>query len=81
MKETFESQEREPSSNDPFTIPFLHDDRLYLASIGHFAIGWRDFADWSVIFASFDDAKLTPRGAFSVGTWKGDLESVSITEK
>jgi uncharacterized protein len=81
MKEAFESQARDPSSDDSFTIPFMHHDQLYLASIGHYSIGWRVFADWSVLFTSWDDAKLTPRGSFSVGTWKGDLERVSITEK
>jgi len=54
---------------------------LIIASIGHFAIGWRDFADWSVLFEEFEDGKMTPRGAFSVGTWKGDLETVTVAEK
>ena len=81
MKEAFQSKVRDPSSDDPFSLPFVHHDQLYLASIGHYSVGWRVFADWSVIFDSWDDAKLTPRGSFSVGTWKGDLESVSVTEK
>ncbi|HEY6619781.1 MAG TPA: lysozyme inhibitor LprI family protein [Steroidobacteraceae bacterium] len=81
MKEAFESQARDPSSDDAVSLPFMHHDQLYLASIGSYSIGWRVFADWSVTFSSWDDAKLTPRGSFSVGTWKGDLESVSIMEK
>jgi uncharacterized protein len=81
MKEAFESQARHPSSDDAVSLPFMHHDQLYLASVGNYSVGWRIFADWSVTFSSWDDAKLTPRGSFSVGTWKGDLESVSITEK
>jgi len=45
------------------------------------AKGWRDYADWSVLFEELDDGKLIPRGAFPVGTWKGDLETVSVTAK
>lgn len=48
--------------------------------IGHFAIGWRDFADWSVTFLSLDNDQLTRHGAFAVGVLKGDLLDVSITE-
>jgi uncharacterized protein len=81
MEQTFEAQRRDPSSDDAFSIPFIQHDRLYVASIGHFTIGWREYADWSVIFASVDDGKLTPRGVFAVGTWKGDLESVSVSEE
>jgi uncharacterized protein len=78
MKEAFELQARDPSAADPFTIPFIHHEQLYLASIGHYSIGWRVYADWSAIFDSWDHGKLTPQGSFAVGTWKGDLESVSI---
>lgn len=79
MQQAFAATTREPSSNDAFSIPFLHNDRLYLASVGHFSIGWRDYADWSVMFATLDEGKLTPRGAFAVGVWKGDLEYVSVS--
>jgi uncharacterized protein len=79
MAETFESQARDPSSNDAFSIPFFNNGHLYLASIGHYAIGWRDYADYSVLFEELKDGKLLPRGAFSVGTWKGDLESIAAS--
>ena len=81
MKQAFDAKSREPSSNDAFSIPFLHNDRLYIASVGHFAIGWRDFADWSVIFETLERGELKPRGTFAVGTWKGDLEYVSVKAK
>lgn len=81
MEQAFAAKPREPSSNDAFNIPFLHNGRLYLVSVGHFSIGWRDFEDWSVMFATLDAGTLTPRGAFAVGTWKGDLEYVSVTAK
>jgi len=81
MQELFAAQIREPSSNSAFSIPFLFHGRLLLASIGHFAAGEHDYADWSVLFEELEDGKLIRRGAFPVGTWKGDLESVTVTEK
>jgi len=70
----------EPQSNDAFVIPYLDQGRLYFVRIGHFAIGWRDFADWSITFLSADNDNLTRHGAFAVGTVKGDLLDVSITQ-
>ena len=81
MDQIFGAQDREPSSNDAFSIPFLYHDRLYLASIGHFAIGWRDYADWSVLIEEFEDGKLIPRGAFPVATLKGDLIDATVTAR
>jgi uncharacterized protein len=80
MKQAFEAQDREPSSDDTFVIPFVHRDRLYLVSVGHYVIGWRIYADWRIEFLTLDDGKLTSRGIFSVGTLKGDLETVSVSE-
>jgi uncharacterized protein len=79
MVQFFGTQSRDPSSNDPFTIPFFTHDHQYLASIGHYAIGWRDYADYSVLFEEIENGKLIRRGAFSVGTWKGDLDGVTVT--
>jgi hypothetical protein len=80
MEQLFDADRREPSSNDAFSIPVVFHDHLYLASIGHYAIGWRDYADWSLLFAELEDGKLIRRGEFSIGTWKGDLVKVSVTE-
>ena len=81
MQQAFEARSREPSSNDAFSVPFLHDERLYIASVGHFAIGWRDFADWSVILETLEGGELKRAGAFAVGTWKGDLADVGVSAK
>ena len=79
MDRLFAKQARDPSSNDAFTVPHPYRGRLFLASIGHFAIGWRNYADWSVVFEELDDGKLLPRGQFPVGTSKGDLVDVAVT--
>ncbi len=82
MQELFAKLHREPLSLDPFSLPYLFHDRLLLVSIGHYA-GPREhqYADWSVEFLEIDDGKLVLRGSFPVGTGKGDLESVKVTEK
>jgi hypothetical protein len=32
----------------PLLLPMLVGDRVFLASVGHFTIGWRVFSDWKV---------------------------------
>ncbi len=82
MQELFAQLRREPLSLDAFSLPYLFHDRLLLVSIGHYA-GPREhqYADWSVLFEELQDGKLIRRGEFPVGTWKGDLESATVTEK
>jgi len=63
----------------PFLLPYVYDGRVYVASLGHFTIGWRYFADWGVTFKSLDDSKLTPQGHFAVGMIKGEPENVSVS--
>ncbi len=79
VSERVDAEVHEPQSNDAFVIPYFDEGRLYSVRIGHFAIGWRDFADWSVTFLSAESDQLTPHGAFAVGTLKGDLLDVLIT--
>jgi hypothetical protein len=80
MKQAFEAQDRDPLSSDAFVVPVVHHDRLYIAGVGHYTIGWRVYADWRIEFETLDDGKLTSRGTFSVGTWKGDLVTASVTD-
>lgn len=42
--------------------------------------GWRDYANYRVVFDQLVDETLVRRGAFSVGTWKGNLGSAVTTE-
>jgi hypothetical protein len=79
MAETFESQPRTPASSDAFSIPFLNKGQLHLVSIEHYAIGPRDYADYSVLLEELKDGKLVFQGAFSVGSSKGDLESIAAS--
>jgi uncharacterized protein len=65
---------------DPFFLPYVHGGRVYLASLGHFAIGWRYFADWGVTFKALEDGSLIRQAQFAVGMTRGELEKVSVYE-
>jgi uncharacterized protein len=66
------------TDQNPLLLPYVHDGRVYLASVGHFTIGWRYFADWGVTFHALEDGQLTPQANFAVGMVKGELEKVSV---
>ena len=63
----------------PLRLPYVHEGRVYMASLGHFTIGWRYFADWSVKFAKLENDKLVQQAAFPVGMGKGQLEGITVT--
>lgn len=67
------------TQEDPLLLPYVRQGRVYLATLGHFTIGWRYFADWRVTFETLEDGKLTPQGEFAVGMMKGDLVRVSVS--
>ncbi len=46
---------------------------LYRVSIGHATIGWRTYADWSVIFERIEKRRLGKSAEFGVGMHKGKL--------
>lgn len=62
----------------PLRLPYVQSGRLYAASLGHFTIGWRYFADWSVSFDAIEDGKLVRRAAFAVGMTKGPLQALTV---
>ena len=67
------------TQEDPFLLPYVYEGRVLLASLGHFTIGWRYFADWDVTFKALDQGKLTPQGRFAVGMIKGELQNVAVS--
>lgn len=58
-------------------LPVIYQGDLYLATLGHFTIGWREFADWSVRFDTLQGGKLVREGSFAVGMTKGKLSSAT----
>jgi hypothetical protein len=62
----------------PLLLPMVVDDRVYLASVGHFTIGWRVFADWKVTVEAADAERTREIARFAVGMTQGPIVSVSI---
>ena len=56
----------------------MHDGKLYLASAGHFIIGWRVYADWSVKLQILDGGALQDKAIFAIGMAKGEIANISI---
>ena len=63
----------------PLHMPFVYQGQVLMASLGHFTIGWRTFADWSVLFQSVENGKLVDQERFAIGMLKGDLVGASVT--
>ena len=59
----------------PLLLPLLHQDDVYLASVGHYTIGWRIYPDWSVKLEKLDHDKLTMIGTAAVAMRRGALRS------
>lgn len=62
----------------PLLLPMLVDDRVYLAGVGHFTIGWRVFADWKVTVEAAEAERTREIARFAVGMTQGPIVSVSI---
>ena len=62
----------------PFRVPYVQNGRVYVVSAGHFTIGWREFADWSVNFHEVQRDQLIERAKFAIGMWKGKLKGASV---
>ena len=66
------------TETSPLLLPLVHDGKLYLASAGHFIIGWRVFSDWSVKLQVLDGGALQDKAIFAIGMTKGDIAEISI---
>jgi hypothetical protein len=62
----------------PLLLPVVVDDRVFLASVGHFSIGWRVFADWKVTVEAAEAERTREIARFAIGMTPGPIVSVSI---
>jgi hypothetical protein len=62
----------------PLLLPMVVDDRVLLASVGHFTIGWRVFADWKVTVEAAEAERTREIARFAIGMTQGPIVSVSI---
>ena len=62
----------------PLLLPLLHQGEVYLASIGHYTIGWRIYPDWSVNLDKLDHDQLTSIGTAAVAMRRGALRAATV---
>jgi hypothetical protein len=62
----------------PLLLPMLMGDRVFLASVGHFTIGWRVFSDWKVTVDATDADKTREIARFAVGMTQGPIVSAVV---
>jgi hypothetical protein len=62
----------------PLLLPMLIGDRVFLASVGHFTIGWRVFSDWKVTVDAAEADKTREIARFAVGMTQGRIVSAVV---
>lgn len=68
----------ELTEGDPLLLPVVVDGRVLLASVGHFTIGWRVFADWKVTFEAAEADKTREIARFAIGMTPGPITSATV---
>jgi hypothetical protein len=66
------------TDTNPLLLPMVADNRVLLASVGHFTIGWRVFADWKVTVEAAEADKTREIARFAIGMTQGPLAGVSV---
>jgi len=62
----------------PLLLPMLVGNRVFLASVGHFSIGWRVFADWKVTVDAGEADKTREIARFAIGMTQGPIVSAVV---
>ena len=66
------------TETNPLLLPLLVDNRVFLASVGHFTIGGRVFADWKVTVEVGEADKTREIARFAIGMTQGPIAGVTI---
>jgi hypothetical protein len=62
----------------PLLLPMLVGDHVFLASVGHFSIGWRVFSDWKVTVDAAEADKTQEIARFAIGMTQGPIVSAVV---
>ncbi len=62
----------------PLWLPIVVDDRVFLATVGHFTIGWRVFSDWKVAVQAGEADRMREIARFAIGMTKGPIVSAKV---
>jgi hypothetical protein len=66
------------TDTSPLLLPMVVDEHVFLASVGHFTIGWRVFSDWKVAVETGEGDKTREIARFAIGMTQGPIISVSV---
>jgi hypothetical protein len=66
------------TDTSPLLLPMLVGNRVFLASVGHFSIGWRIFADWKVTVDAGEADKTREIARFAIGMTSGAIASAVV---
>jgi hypothetical protein len=66
------------TDTSPRVLPLVVDTRVFLASVGHFTIGWRVFADWKVTIEAGEADKTREMARFAIGMTKGPIVGTAV---
>ncbi len=64
----------------PLRLPIVVNDRVFLASVGHFTIGWRVFSDWKVSLEAGEADQTREIARFAIGMTKGPIVSAIVSD-
>jgi len=62
----------------PLLLPMVADNRVFLATVGHFTIGWRVFSDWKVTVEAGEADKTREIARFAIGMTQGPIVSATV---
>ena len=66
------------TDTSPLLLPMVVDNHVFLASVGHFTIGWRVFSDWKVTVETSEADRTREIARFAVGMTPGPIVSVTV---
>jgi hypothetical protein len=66
------------TDTSPLLLPMVLDNRVFLATVGHFTIGWRVFSDWKGTVETGGADKTTEIARFAIAMTKGPIVSATV---
>jgi hypothetical protein len=62
----------------PLSLPIVVGGHVFLATVGHFTIGWRVFSDWKVAVQAGEADRMRQIARFAIGMRRGPIVSAKV---
>jgi hypothetical protein len=66
------------TDKSPLVLPMVVGDRVFLATVGHFTIGWRVFSDWKVSVEAGEADHTREIARFAIGMTQGPIIGATV---